>query len=53
MNLKQALDHGLSQKNAHRMIKLNQKALPKPYTGMNIRLREKAKSTFEKDFLSL
>ena len=33
--LKQALNHGLILKNAHRVIKFNQRAWLKPYFGMN------------------
>ena len=35
------------------MIKLNQKAEPKPYTDMNTKLRKKAKNNFEKYFFKL
>ena len=52
-NLKQALNHGLSLKKVHRVIKFNQKALLKPYTDMKTKLRQKAKYNFEKDFFRL
>ena len=35
------------------MIKFNQKFWSKPYTVMNIRLRQKSKINFEKDFFKL
>ena len=40
-NLKQALNHKLVLKNVHRVIKFNQNAWLKPYTGMNTDLRKK------------
>ena len=49
-NLKQALNHGLILKKVHRVIKFNQKAWLKPYIDMNAKIRQKAKSNFEKDF---
>ena len=52
-SLKQALNHGLILKNVHRGIKFNQKAWLKPYIDMNIKLRQKAKYDFEKDFFKL
>ena len=52
-NLKQALNHGLILKKVHTVIKFNQKAWLKPYIDMNIKLRQKAKSNFEKDFFKL
>ena len=53
INLKQVLNHGLVLKIAHRVIKFNQNAWPKPYIDMNTDLRKKAKNDFEKDFLKL
>ena len=35
------------------MIKFNQKAWLRPYIDMNTKLRQKAKNSFEKDFLKL
>ena len=52
-NLKQALNHGLVLKKVHRVIKFNQKALLKPYTDMNTKLRQKVKNNFEKKLLKL
>ena len=49
-SLKQALNHGLILKKAHRVIQFNQKAWLKPYIDMNTKLRNKAKNDFEKDF---
>ena len=45
-NLKQALNHGLSLKTVHKVIKLR---CLKPYIGINIDLRKKVKNDFEKD----
>ena len=52
-NLKQAMNHRLILKKVHRVIKFNQNAWLKPYTDMNIMLRQKAKNNFQKDFLKL
>ena len=52
-NLKQALNHGLILKKVHTVIKFNQKAWLKLYIDMNTKLRQKAKSNFEKDFFKL
>ena len=52
-NLKQALNHGLVLKKAHRVIKFHQKAWLKSYIETNTELRKKAKSDFEKDFFKL
>ena len=46
-NLKQALNHGLVFKKAHRVITCNQKVWLKPYIDMNANLRKKAKNYFE------
>ena len=51
--LKQALNHGLILKKAHRVIQFNQKAWLKPYIDMNTNLRKEAKNDFEKDFFKL
>ena len=51
--LKQALNHGLILKKAHRVIQFNQEAWLKPYIDMKTELREKAKNDFEKDFFKL
>ena len=51
--LKQVLNNGLKVKKVHRVIKFKQKAWLKPYIDMNTRLREEAKSKFEKDFFKL
>ena len=52
-NLKQALNHRLILKKAHRVIKFNQHALLKPYIDRNTDLKKKAKNDFEKDFFNL
>ena len=52
-NLKQALNHGLVLKNAHRVIKFSQNAWLKPYIDMNTDLRKKAKNDFEKYIFKL
>ena len=52
-NLKQALNHDLVLKKAHRVIKFNQNASLKPHIDMNNGLRQKAKNDFEKDFFKL
>ena len=51
-SLKQALNHRLVLKKLHRIIKFKQKAWLKSYIDMSTDLRKKAKSGFEKDFLS-
>ena len=50
---KQALTHGLIMKKVHRVIKFNQRAWLKPYFEMNIKLRQKSKNNFEKEFFKL
>ena len=52
-NLKQALNHGLILKKAHRLIKFSQKDWLKPCIHMNTKLRQKAKYNFEKYFFKL
>ena len=52
-SLKQALNHGLKLKKAHRIIELNQEAWFKPYIDMNTELRKIARNNFEKDFFKL
>ena len=49
-NLKQTLNHGLVLKKVHTMIQLNQKPWLNPYIDMNTKLKQKAKTNFEKDF---
>ena len=51
-NLKHALNHRLILKKVHRVTKFNQNAWLKLYVDMNTDVRKKAKSDFEKDFLS-
>ena len=51
--LKQASNHGLILKKAHRVILLNQEAWLKEYTEMNTKLKTEAKNDFEKNFLKL
>ena len=48
-NLKQALNHGLILKKLHRAIKFIQNIWLSLHIDMNIELRKKAKSDFEKD----
>ena len=50
INLKQALNHGLVLRQAHKVIKLNENAWLKPYIDTEKKLRKKAKYDFEKDF---
>ena len=52
-NLKQALNHGLILKKAHKVIEFNQNAWLKSYININTDLRKKAKNDFEKDFFKL
>ena len=52
-NLKQALNHGLILKKAHRVSKFNQKAWLKRCIDINTNLRQKAKNNFEKGFFKL
>ena len=51
--LKQALNHSLTLKKVHRMIRFNQKAQLNSYIYMNTDLRKEAKNDFEKDFFKL
>ena len=51
-NLKQALNHALSFKKVHKVIKFDQNVWLKPYIDMNTNLRKK-KNDFEKDFFKL
>ena len=52
-NLKQVLNHGLILKKVHRVIKFNQKTWLRPYINMKTKVRQKAKTNFEKDFFKL
>ena len=52
-NLKQTLNHRLVLEKVHRVVKFNEKAWLKPYIGMNIKLRKKAKNNFDKTFFKL
>ena len=52
-NLKQALNHGLTFKKVHRVIRFDQNVWLKPYIDINTDLRKKAKNDFEKDFFKL
>ena len=52
-SLKQALNHGLKLKKAHRIIEFNQEAWLKTYIDMNTEPRKVAKNDFEKDFFKL
>ena len=51
--LKQALNHGLTFKKVHRVIKFRQQAWLKPYIDMNTKHRMNAKNEFENDFFKL
>ena len=51
--LKQALNHRLILKDAHRVIKFNQPACLKSYIDMNTKLTTEAKKEFKKEFLKL
>ena len=46
--LKQALNHGLILKKAHKIIQFNQKAWLKPYIDINTKLRIDAKIDLKK-----
>ena len=51
--LKQALNHSLILKKAHRLIQFNQKTMLEPYIKMNTELRKQAKNDFERNFFKL
>ena len=51
--LKQALNHGLILKKAHKIIQFNQKAWLKPYIDINTKLGTGGKNDFGKDFFKL
>ena len=51
--LKYVLNNGLVLKKVHKVIKFNQNFWLKPYIGINIDLRKKAKDDFEKYFYKL
>ena len=53
ISLKQALNHGLILKKAHRVIQFNQKAWLKVYFDTNSKLRKQANNDFEKGFFKL
>ena len=50
--LKQALNHGLIQKKAHRVIQFNHEAWLKPNINMNTTLRKGAKNILKKKSLN-
>ena len=52
-SLKFYLDHGMSLKKVHRVIKFNQSAWIEPYVMMNTWMRMKAINNMEKDFHKL
>ena len=52
-NLKQAINHGLTLKKVHRVIKFNLKLWLQLYFDMNTKRRQKAKNNFEKYFFTL
>ena len=51
--MKQALNHGLILKKAHKVIQFNKKKWLKTYIDKNTKLRGEAKVNFEKDFFKL
>ena len=51
--MKQALNHGLILKKAHKVIQFNKKEWLKTYIDKNTKLRGEAKVNFEKDFFKL
>ena len=51
--LKQALNHALTLKKVHGVIKFSQKTQLKSYIDMNTKLRIQAKFFFEKKFFKL
>ena len=51
--LKQALNHGLTVKKVHRVIKFNQRAWLKPCIDMNTKKRMEAKNELEKKLFKL
>ena len=51
--LKQALNHGLTFKKVHRVIKFNKKGCLKPYIDNNNDLRKEAKNEAGNDFFKL
>ena len=50
-NLKQALNHRLTLKKVHKVIKFNQNTWLKPYNDMKTDLRKKSKKWFRKNSL--
>ena len=52
-SLKQALNHRLTLKEVHIVIKFYQKAWLKPYIDMNIKLKQKEKNCLDKYFFRL
>ena len=52
-SLKQALIHGLTLKEVHRIIQFNQEAWLKEYIDKNTELRKQEKNDFEKDYFKL
>ena len=51
--LKQALNHGLVLKKAHKVIQFNQEDWLKPDIDMNTKLRKEVKNDFKKNFFKL
>ena len=51
--IKQALDHGIILKKAHKVIQFNQEVQLKEYIDINTKLRKEVKNDFEKDFFEL
>lgn len=48
ITVKQSLNQGLVLKKVHKTLKFNQKAWPKPCTGMNTKLKTEAKDELQK-----
>ena len=52
-NLQLYLSLGMKLKKMHRVLEFDEKPWMEPYIRLNIELRKRAKSTFEKDFYKL
>ena len=52
-NLNHVVNHGLVLKKVQKVIEFDQKPWLKPYIDMNLKLRQKSKNNFEKEFFKL